>query len=159
MDNMNDSPVGIRVTSQVPSDGKTYFISLASLKDLGTNNNLAYTYYNGMPAYCVENGKTYRWREVVGVEVGLIPANFTYPTGLEVNGINYSNKIYNFFLDSAVAVNQNNFVRSIVINENDLPVGYNEGHIVSYILALPAGQRTIAETDSKVNIIILAANS
>lgn len=50
--------------------------------------------------------------------------------------------------------NQNNFVRQLVINPLDLPEEYGEQDICDYILSLPANQRTIADTDSKWNIII-----
>ena len=97
MDNMNDQPVGIRVVSQIPLDGKLYFLSESSLSNLGINNNLAYTYYSGMLAYCVEEGTRWEWREVGIGEVGLIPVNFTYPIGVIVHGVDYSAKVYNFF--------------------------------------------------------------
>jgi hypothetical protein len=54
---------------------------------------------------------------------------------------------------------QDNFVRDLIINENDLPVGYVEQDICDYILNLPASERTIAETDSKWNIIIALMGS
>ena len=54
---------------------------------------------------------------------------------------------------------QDNFVRQLIINSNDLPVDYTEQDICDYILALPSGQRTILETDSKWNVIILEASS
>lgn len=49
---------------------------------------------------------------------------------------------------------QNNYVKQIIINENNLPNGYNEYDICDYILNLPEEERTISATDSKVNIII-----
>lgn len=52
-------------------------------------------------------------------------------------------------------VNQDNFVRSITINTTSLPANYTEQDICNYILALPAPQRTILETDSKWNIVII----
>ena len=56
---------------------------------------------------------------------------------------------------TASAVNQDNFVRTITINESDLPIGYTEQDICDYVLALPTNQRTILETDSKWNIVII----
>lgn len=56
-------------------------------------------------------------------------------------------------------VDQNNFVRQILINENDLPPNYDESDIALYILSTPSSERTISETDSKFNIIIFQASS
>lgn len=56
--------------------------------------------------------------------------------------------------DIDITVNQNNFVRVIKINENDLPIDYDLQDVCDYILALPAVQRTLQETDSKLNIVI-----
>lgn len=51
-------------------------------------------------------------------------------------------------------VNQDNFVRQLLINETSLPNNYTEEDIATYILTLPAIDRTLAETDSKWNVII-----
>jgi len=51
------------------------------------------------------------------------------------------------------AVDQNNFVRQLFIDYLDLPDPYTPQDICDYILALPTGQRTIAPTDSKWNVI------
>jgi hypothetical protein len=50
---------------------------------------------------------------------------------------------------------QNNFVRDLFIDINDLPVDYSLQDICNYILALPEVLRTILETDSKWNVLIL----
>lgn len=49
---------------------------------------------------------------------------------------------------------QDNFVRQLIISEFDLPENYTEYDVCDYINNLPADQRTIAETDSKWNVII-----
>lgn len=49
---------------------------------------------------------------------------------------------------------QNNFVRKLIINLEDLPEDFGTQDIIDYILALPESERTIAETDSKWNVII-----
>jgi len=96
--NSNDSIVGIRVSTQLPLDVKTHKASQAVLADLGENNNLAYTYYKGMLAYCVAERTEWEWREpLTPTEIGLLPSNFTYPSGLIVAGIDYSDAEYNFF--------------------------------------------------------------
>lgn len=61
----------------------------------------------------------------------------------------------NFSVNFPPEINQDNFVRQLIIDINDLPNpnDYLISDLIDYILALPAGQRTIAETDSKWNII------
>lgn len=96
---INDIPAGLRVPAQVPLDGKVYKLSEAELMDLGPNQNLAFTYYKGMIAYCAQQQTRYEWREPKYVgEVGLLPTNFVYPSNLTIFGVDYSQKIYNFFL-------------------------------------------------------------
>lgn len=51
-------------------------------------------------------------------------------------------------------VDQNNFVRQLLIERSDLPEPYNRDDICDYILALPSSERTILDTDSKWNIIV-----
>jgi hypothetical protein len=98
MTGVNDIPVGLKTPTQVPLDAKVYKLSQADLANLGPGNNLAYTYFKGMIAYCAQEQSRWEWRELNSPgEVGLMPSNFTYPTGLTVFGINYSNKVYNFF--------------------------------------------------------------
>lgn len=64
-------------------------------------------------------------------------------------------------LDAKVCnvLDQNNFVRDLLINIFDLPDPYTLDDICNYILSLPASERTIAETDSKWNVIIFQASS
>jgi len=95
--NSNDIINGLRVTTMLPLDAKGYFLNEDALKNLGVNNNLAFTYFDGMIAYSILEGKTYRWREPKQSETGLLLAHFQYPAGIVVGGINYSNKSYNFF--------------------------------------------------------------
>lgn len=52
-------------------------------------------------------------------------------------------------------INQNNFVRELIINITALPPNYNIQDICNYILSLPESERTILETDSKWNIVIV----
>lgn len=94
---INDIPTGLRVPAQIPLDAKEYKLSQADLANLGPGNNLAYTYFKGMTAYCALEQTRWEWREKGVGETGLIPGDFTYPSGLTIFGINYSNKIYNFF--------------------------------------------------------------
>lgn len=52
--------------------------------------------------------------------------------------------------------NQNNYVRQLIIDQSSLSgSGTLEEQICSYILALPISERTILETDSKWNVVIV----
>ena len=90
-------PLGLKITTQIPLDAKTIVNSEAVLSDLGFNSNLAFTYYDGMIVTCRLEKTDWQWREVVGLEAGLLTTNFTYPNNIVVNGITYSLKKYNFF--------------------------------------------------------------
>lgn len=105
---VNDIPTGLRVPAQVPLDAKLYVADEASLINLGVSSNLAFTYYQGMIVYCVLERKRYEWREGTIGEIGLMPSNFTYPPILIVNGVDYSNKVYNFYI-----VNQNSTISNV----------------------------------------------
>lgn len=94
-----DVPTGLFTPAQIPLDIKGYFKDLADLRDLGTSDNLAYAYYEGMVAYCIETNLRYVWREVqTGETGGIRPTNFTYPNGHVVFDNDYSNRNFNFFL-------------------------------------------------------------
>ncbi len=95
---INDIPTGLRVPAPAPLDAKLYVLTYSSLESLGASNSLAYSYYKGMVVYCVETDKHYKWRPKVGVEVGTLAIDFTYPNPFISNGITYSGQVYNFFL-------------------------------------------------------------
>ena len=79
----NDIPTKLRVPAQLALDAKSVVTTLSQLQTLGTNNNLAYTYYKGMEVLCSENLGIYRWRPVnEGETGGTLPSNFTYPAGI-----------------------------------------------------------------------------
>lgn len=64
----------------------------------------------------------------------------------------------NYFLLSTApppAVDQNNYVRQLLIDVEALPDpdSYTVNDLIDYILALPEAERTVADTDSKWNII------
>jgi len=92
-----DVPKGFNVPKQVRLDSITGIQNEETLKDLGTGNNLAFKYYDGLKVYCKDEKTEYIWREVIGVETGLLDTHFTYPTYPSVDGINYSGKSFNFF--------------------------------------------------------------
>jgi len=93
-----DVPKGFNVPKQVRLDSITGIQNEDTLKNLGENNNLAFKYYEGLEIYCKDEKTTYVWREVVGIEIGLLNSHFIYPTYDAVDGIDYSGKSFNFFL-------------------------------------------------------------
>ena len=92
-----DVPKGFNVPKQVRLDSITGIQNEITLKNLGSGNNLAFKYYEGLKVYCKDEKTEYVWREVVGIETGLLDVHFTYPTYPPVDGIDYSGKSYNFF--------------------------------------------------------------
>ena len=102
----NDIPTKLRVPAQLALDAKSVVTTLSELQTLGTNNNLAYTYYKGMEVLCSENLGIYRWRPVnEGETGGTLPSNFTYPAGIvSEDGVIYSNIAYNFFKETVLTV-------------------------------------------------------
>ena len=99
MANFNNIPVGLKITTQIPLDVKTVSLNEAELASLGTDNNKAFTYYDGLKVFCLDTRKTYEWRErEVGDGDGLLASDdFTYPNNTVAFGVTYSNKIFNFF--------------------------------------------------------------
>lgn len=95
----NDIPTKLRIPAQLALDAKSVVTSLSQLQTLGSNNNLAYTYFKGMLVYCAEDNSFYMWRPAeVGDPPGTLAANFTYPNGIvSEDGVIYSNAAYNFF--------------------------------------------------------------
>lgn len=99
MSDFSNIPGGLNIQTQIPLDVKLFKINETALADLGEDNNLAYTYYDGLKIYCFEEKTTYIWREVqTGEEnTGLVSSDFTYPNNLISFGINYSLRTFNFF--------------------------------------------------------------
>lgn len=101
MADFSNIPTGLKINSQIPLDIKGYALNEATLAYLGVDDNLAFTYHEGLRVVCIEERKVYEWREVgVGEEnTGLVAVDFTYPPDLEETyGIDYSNRTFNFFL-------------------------------------------------------------
>lgn len=118
---------GIIPNSQIPLDAKLYFNTFESLKDLGPSNYKAFMYYKGMHVYCVETKLHYVWEEVENTSLDIpsvLPAHFIYPPGSVVNGIDYSNKAYNFF-EVATEVQDFNYNRIISGSVYWNPPGYS----------------------------------
>ena len=89
-------PTGLIINSQIPLDNKLYFLNEASLGNLGELDNFAFTYYKGMVAYCAQEDTSYKWKEIQEDEEGLLNNNFIYPDNWIKEGIDYSNRAYNF---------------------------------------------------------------
>ena len=106
MSNYTNIPTGLKITTQIPLNVKEFISDEATLANLGTNNNLAYTYHDRLRVYCFQEKTTFVWREVqIGEEnTGLVSVDFVYPNNYVVYGIDYSNKLYNFFEDTLITV-------------------------------------------------------
>lgn len=101
MADFSNIPTGLKINSQIPLDVKGYALNEATLAYLGVDDNLAFTYHEGIRIVCIQERTLYEWREVqTGEEnTGLVPVDYTYPSDLEdVYGINYSDRTFNFFL-------------------------------------------------------------
>ncbi len=124
---VNDIPTGLRVPGQVPLDAKVYFASESALSNLGASNNLAYTYFKGMIAYCAQEQTRWEWREpAYPGEIGLISTNFVYPSGLTIFGINYSNKAYNFF---PITLTSSGLTPTQILNQLEMSFDWKKGQV------------------------------
>jgi hypothetical protein len=100
MAGVNNIPTGLLVPTQIPLHAKGYSLKEDVLADLGINDNLAYTYEQGLIVYCVEEQTRWEWREYVPGKddgLGLVLTNFTYPNGIVNFDIDYSNREFNFY--------------------------------------------------------------
>jgi hypothetical protein len=92
-------PVGLKTGTQLPLDAKSRSESELVLKSLGVDDQLAFTYEEGLVVRCMQEGTSYIWRSVVVPEPtpGLLYSNFTYPPGITAGGISYGGRSFNFF--------------------------------------------------------------
>ena len=58
-----DIPQAFRLPKMGALDAKMTVGTLDELKDLGVQNNKAYSYYRGMVVYCNEDKKRYEWTD------------------------------------------------------------------------------------------------
>lgn len=128
MSDSSDLSGGIRVATQLPTVAKAYFLNIASMINLGADDNLAYSYEEGLLVYCAEKESSFRWREVLNGEVGMMPNNFTYPSNHYCGGINYSNRIFNFFEAKFIA-SPSPFLKLEIIDKG-------EGNTNNYLLQI-----------------------
>ena len=138
-------PTGLKVPSQIPLNTKEYVKNEAELANLGLDDNKAFTYHDQLEVVCIEEKKTYLWREVeLGEEnTGLVTEDFTYPIGSpNAYGIPYAGRKFNFFevvyaTGSSDLVNVGNGQKIYV--DNELYTGQDK-------------LRTITKTGSLINI-------
>ena len=78
MADFSNIPTGLKINSQIPLDIKGYALNEATLAYLGVDNNLAFTYHDGIEILCLNEKTLYKWREVQPGEenTGLIPLDF-----------------------------------------------------------------------------------
>lgn len=90
----------LAIGTQLPLNGATFIKTLAELQTLGTSNAKAFTYHEDMVIHVVENHNDYVWREATAPDEtgGVLASNYTYPDNIVVDGITYSNRVFNFFL-------------------------------------------------------------
>ena len=101
MDHVNNIPTGLLVPAQVPLDAKRVVLNNTILQDLGANDNLAFTYEDGLIVFSVAPRQRWEWRQrrtPVEGDTSLLTTDFVYPDGHVIAGIDYSLKAFNFFL-------------------------------------------------------------
>ena len=89
---------GIVTNGQFPVDGDTYFKNRSDVTSLDISKH-AYGFYEGMTLKIIDEEFSWEWREEKSVNEtgGILSSSFTYPNGLVSNGIDYSNRVFNFF--------------------------------------------------------------
>ncbi len=122
MADFTNIPTGLKITSQIPLNTKEYVQNEATLSYLGLNDNLAYTYYEDIEIFCIDEKTLYKWREVqVGEEnTGLVPLDFTYPALTpDTFGISYANRKFNFFeIEYVTSNNIDEYIQNFVTLNN-----------------------------------------
>ncbi len=148
-------PTGLKIQSQIPLNSKEWVKDEATLAYLGVDDNLAFTYHDQLEVLCLAEKTLYIWREVQPGEenTGLIPLDFTYPSGLPLTfGVDYSSRKFNFFKVDYITLDN--------INEaiNIINVGIGAGLYKSYNSLLNQHEfKTLTSTDNTV-VITNSAN-
>ena len=70
------------LAAQSPLDSKLQVNTLEELKDLGKDNQKAFTYYRGMIIYCHENKTRYEWTDDLNEKQKLLSSDYIYPNGI-----------------------------------------------------------------------------
>jgi len=88
---------GITNNGQYPVDGKVYFLTQDDVKNRDINT-YAFSYYERMIILFSDSTFQWQWREVLTGDIGgLLDSDYTYPSNINSNGIDYSNRTFNFF--------------------------------------------------------------
>tara|TARA_R110000772_G_scaffold209651_1_gene320248 strand:- start:46 stop:1011 length:966 start_codon:yes stop_codon:yes gene_type:complete len=91
----------LEIQAQIPLDIK---LVVATLDELIYQSRPS-VYYEDMVVRCLSDHKSYIWREELYINEpnGLLTSSYTYPTGSETTDpeIDYSDRIFNFFLDGS----------------------------------------------------------
>ena len=101
MDHVNNIPTGLLVPAQVPLDAKRVVLNNTVLQNLGVDDHLAFTYEDGLIVFSVFSRQRWEWRQrrtPIEADTSLLLADFVYPDGHIIAGIDYSLKSFNFFL-------------------------------------------------------------
>jgi len=87
----NNRPLigGFSPTEQTPIDDRSILRFVESALSIDP-----YKYYEGQLVYVIEAGLLYQWLE--NVDGGGLGLNFTYPVGYSSNGVNYSDRTFDF---------------------------------------------------------------
>lgn len=94
----SDIPGALRVPHQFPLDAKTFILDENSLSNLGTQNNLAYTYGEGLIVYCQVEKTRWEWKEEDLNGKALLVSSFVYPNEwIGSDDKDYSNLRFNFY--------------------------------------------------------------
>lgn len=100
MENKNNQLEGFHVGSQTPIDDRLYYNSEADLIAEITSSYGMYRFFEGMPVWAKDTGKTYRWLESA---TGLLGSSLTYPSGISASGVSYSGRSFNLVEQSSSA--------------------------------------------------------
>lgn len=128
-------PSSYETGTQSPLEGKGKFVDLIDMKN--TSDCRALRWYKNMPAIDMSTGTKYVWKESV---LGVIDGGYTYPKNIVSFGIDYSEKTYNFVVDSAgldltgfepgdllIVDSTGSAVERLLLNTDDFAVSTVEG--------------------------------
>jgi len=120
----SDIAKSLSIPGQFILDKKLYFSTLNDMKNLGINDNFVYTYYEGMKVFCLETFKEYYWKKRASYEIGVLEEDFIYPINTLSNGIDYSNRNFNFI--EYGSDNQQHLISTIPVILNEYVNFYTE---------------------------------
>lgn len=172
----SDISRSLKLTTMCPLDPNFIFMTFDQMKDLGDDNEYAFTYYDGMVSRCLEDRKSYEWKEVQYGEIGLITGGFTYPPQTIVAGKDYSGKIYNFvpyvsgdfsnelfYIEPSVNLeirnSSNNIIEAIHLGNFDIGNGIEDVALIKHIFAAQSGYDMNAPENVGNEIVLFNASN